>query len=183
MVNITCHSLVFVQMSNKVIYTNMCNAAFYLITNRRDLVRNFANIHFVRSRGRTILNLPVFATKNINAYLKYEDVFKRYVSFWHLCNETVKHNPDRTPYFNLHFTTNDNEYATYQPILTSLTILLARLFKMINCSTHRRANPNHSSNAYLKTIKSWLPAGTVHVVSVGFRWRHRCYSPLSARQF
>lgn len=59
----------------------MCKAAFYLITNRRDLVRNFANIHFVRFRGRLILYLPVFATKTINAYLKYEDSLKRYVSF------------------------------------------------------------------------------------------------------
>jgi len=35
-----------------------------------------------------------------------------------------------------HFTTKSNEYVTFQPIRTSLTILLARLFK-INCSTHR----------------------------------------------
>jgi len=59
----------------------MCKSTFYLITNRRDLVRNFANIHFVRFRGRLILNLPVLATKTINAYLKYEDSLKRYVSF------------------------------------------------------------------------------------------------------
>ena len=135
-------------MSNKVIYTNMCKAAFYLITNRRDLVRNFANIHFVRFRGRLILNLPVFATKTINAYLKHEDGFKRCVSFWHIWNETVKHNLERTPSCNLHFTTDDNEYVTFQTIRTSLTILLARLFKMINCNTHRRANPHHSFNAY-----------------------------------
>lgn len=144
-------------MSNKVIYTNMCKAAFYLITNRRDLVRNFANIHFVRFRGRLILNLPVFATKTINAYLKYEDSLKRYVSFWHLWNETVKHNLDRTPSFNLHFTTNDNEYVTFQPIRTSLTVLLARLFKVKNFSTHRQANPNHSFNAYFSQPSADCP--------------------------
>jgi hypothetical protein len=76
------------------------------------------------------------------------------VSFWHLCNETVKHNPDRMPSFNLHLTTNDYKYVTFQSIRTSLTILLARLFKMINCNTQRRANPKHSFNAYLRQPKA-----------------------------
>jgi hypothetical protein len=62
--------LYFIVHSNiRTPYTNKP----YLLAKRRDLIRNFTNIHFVRFRGCIILSLSVFATKGKNEYLKYDD--------------------------------------------------------------------------------------------------------------